>query len=649
MTDILSPNQTAVLRLLCDTVVPAVPHPDDRDGFWGRRATDVGADQGVLAMLAAMPAEQREAIGGLLDVLGAQGFQPAASQESREQILTTLSLASAQAAAGIGSLTSLILLLTYGATDAAGRNPNWTRLGYPGPVTAAPPPDEPAITPLRPEQDVDLEADVVVVGSGAGGGLIAGRLAASGARVVVLEAGHYRTEADFHQLELAAYQNSYWRGGPNPTTDLNVTLMAGAGLGGGTVINWTNCIRTKDWVRRQWADDHGLTDVATPAFDRHLDAVWRELSVNDQCSEFNPVHEAMHRGADALGWSFATVYRNWDSKRHDPAIAGHLGFGDASGAKRSTLKVYLEPAVTEHGARVVDGCQVQQILVANGRAAGVRGRCANGAAVTVRAPVVVLAAGALESPGVLLRSGIGGPAVGDYLRLHPVTITMGDYGTDMRAWWGAPHAALVNEFANVEDGYGFLMESVQYTTGLGASALPFTTAAEHKQALADYRNHGSFIGLVRDHGHGRVTLDAAGNTAHWYALTDELDARNTRRALEAQIRLHHAAGARGIRVLARGIPPWRYGDDLDAYIARAQRLPLRAGGATLFSAHQMGSCRMGTDPATSVADPRGELHDTPGVWIGDASAFPTPSGTNPMITIMALASRTAENIKEAAL
>lgn len=647
MTDILTENQTGVLSALCDTVVPAIERADDPDGFWARRATDVGADQGVLFVLSTMPEEQRAALGGLLDVIGSQGFV-GASQESREQILATLSLASAPAGAGIRSLISLILFVTYGMPDGSGTNPNWAHLGYPGPISPAPV-RERAFQPLRPSGgDLDLTADVVVVGSGAGGGLIAGRLAAAGANVVVLEAGRYRTEADFSQLEVLAYLNSYWRGGPTPTADLNVMLMAGSGLGGGTVINWTNCLRTKDPVRRQWAG-HGLSDVDTEAFDRHLDAVWQELSVTDKCSELNGPQQAMRRGAEALGWSFATVNRNWDESRHDPATAGYLGFGDQSGAKRSTVKVYLEPAVADHGTRIVDGCFVEKVLVEGGRAAGVVGRWtaedgSGDATVTVHAPVVVLAAGALESPGVLLRSGIGGPAVGDYLRLHPCTVTMGDYGTDQKAWWGAPHAGLVNEFANLEDGYGFLVEGVQYATGLGASSVPFTTGLAHKEAMTDYRNSASFIGLVRDHGHGRVTLDASGGTVAWYSMTDEQDVRMMRKALAAQIRLHHAAGARGIQVLAQGRPSWRHGDDLDAFIARVRRIPLRTGGATLFSAHQMGSCRMGADPATSVADPRGELHDTPGVWIGDASAFPTPSGTNPMISIMALASRTAENI-----
>ena len=114
------------------------------------------------------------------------------------------------------------------------------------------------------------------------------------------------------------------------------------------------------------------------------------------------------------------------------------------------------------------------------------------------------------------------------------------------------------------------------------------------------------------------------------------------------MRLHVAAGARRIAALATGMPEWRVGDDVDRYVERLKRVPLRAGGFRLFAAHQMGTCRMGADPQTSVANPYGELHDTPGVWIGDASAFPTASGTNPMITIMALAHRTGEAIAAAA-
>jgi choline dehydrogenase-like flavoprotein len=160
--------------------------------------------------------------------------------------------------------------------------------------------------------------------------------------------------------------------------------------------------------------------------------------------------------------------------------------------------------------------------------------------------------------------------------------------------------------------------------------------------MTTVRKGATFIALTRDRGHGRVVLDANGEAVPFYDVTDEVDQRNIRLAVDRIARLHHAAGAVQISYLAAGLPMWRIGDDLDAFVERAQHKHLGAGGAKLFSAHQMGTCRMGNDPQTSVANPWGELHDTPGVFIGDGSAFPTPSGTNPMISIMALAHRTAE-------
>ena len=644
---VIDGQRLETLRALCDTVVPSIAHVPDPNGHWARSASSYGVPEAVAQTLASVPPEQHAGICLLLDALAAQGLL-GASQASREQLLRNLSLASPEAAGGIAALGGLTLLIHYGAPDpSTGRNPVWDVLGYPGPIS--PPPAEPrAIEPLTIEGESTLEADVVVVGSGAGGSVIAAELAQRGASVIVVEAGGYFNESDFNQYELWAWQNLYWRGGPTPSADRNVTLQAGSCLGGGTVVNWTNSIRTKEWVRREWAE-HGLSDVAQD-FDRHLDAVCSRLSVSTDCCDLNRPHEAMKRGAETLGWSFVITNRNADRSRYDPASAAYMGFGDQSGSKQSALRTYLPDAVAA-GAQVVVGQYVERVLVEGGRAAGIVARSpSTGAALTVRAPQVVLAAGALETPGVLLRTGIGGPAAGRYLRLHPCTAVIGSYHQDMEAWWGAPHVGLVDEFAPLDDGYGFLIEAVQYSTGLAASALPWQNAFQHKEALEEFRRGATFIGLLRDRGdeNGQVTLDAAGVAQPFYSVRDPADQAMTRRALEAQIRLHVAAGAHQISALADTLPIWHRGEDLEQYISAVRRVPLRAGGARLFSAHQMGTARMGVDPATSVASPTGELHDTPGVWIGDTSAFPTSSGTNPMITVMALAHRTAEQLAQSA-
>jgi choline dehydrogenase-like flavoprotein len=651
MTDWLTDERRAVLGAVCDTVVPSLDRSNDPTGYWRTSGSDVGADVALAGHLEGMPAEARDGLIGLVDALGAQGIV-AASFLSREQLLARTALLGPQAAMGVGVLVSLATFLSYGLPNPqTGRNPMWDQFGYPGPVSAPPAASKP-ITPLTPSAGATVEADVVVVGSGAGGGVIAGTLAKAGLNVVVLEAGGYHDESDFNQLELWGFQNLYWRGGPTPTADFNVNLLAGSTLGGGTTVNWTTSLRTYPWVREQWAQEHGLEGLDAPEFDRHLDAVSWRISVSDECSDFNGPALRLKEAAERLGWSFATITRNADPATYDPVSAAYTGFGDQSGSKQSTMKTYLQDAF-DAGADIVVGCRADHVLVENGRAAGVAATYVDPASgamrkVIVRAPRVVVAAGSLESPALLLRSGIGGPAAGRYLRLHPTFAVMGAYPDDQKAWWGPPHAGLIDEFADTGDGYGFLIENAQYTTGQAAAAVPWTSGAAHKEFLSRFAHVSTSVALVRDRGHGQVGIDAAGNAVPTYAVTDAVDLANLRKGLEAQARVHEAAGAVQIFALADGLPSWSWGGDLDAFIANAQAVPFRAGGYRMFSAHQTGSCRMGTDPQTSVAGPYGELHDTAGVYIGDGSAFPTAAGTNPMLTIMALARRTAEAIAASA-
>src|SRR3954453_16048284 len=366
----LNEAQRQVLRSFCDTVVPRLPRGDDPDGFWARKATDLAIDQGVEQIITTLPPELQVGLGQLLDALDQQGFARA-SQLSREQLLANVTMADPGAAQGVGALIGMTLFLYYGAPDPqTGQNPNWQTFGYPGP--AIPPVEsEKPIKPITPDGDeLELEADLVVVGSGAGGGVVAGTLAQQGLKVVVLEAAGYFDESDFKQIELLAYQEMYWRGGPTPTADGNVSIQAGTTLGGGTTINWTNCLRTFPWVREQWAAEFGLEGLAGPDYDAHLDAVLERIGATDQASDLNGPHRKMKEGCDRLGWDFQLIVRNVDLDKYSPEAAGYLGFGDPSGAKNSTERTYLRDAA-ENGADILVRTRAQRVLVENGQAAGV--------------------------------------------------------------------------------------------------------------------------------------------------------------------------------------------------------------------------------------------------------------------------------------
>lgn len=645
----LNDAQREALRAVCDTVVPSLQRDPDPAGIWARAASDYGTDEAAEQMLLGIrDPGVRGGLIELLDAFAAEGLGSAANQEAREAILSRVAASSGDAAAGVMALTNMTLFLHYGVPDPeTGVNPAWEAYGFPGPP--GPPPDVPKtleMTEVSGEEET-LETDAVIVGSGSGGGVIAATLAAAGLDVIVLEGSGYYNESDFDGYELSAYERMIWRGGPTPTADGNISLQAGITLGGGTTINWTNCLRTRPWVREEWAGEHGLAGLDGPEYDAHLDAVMERLGANDQCSDLNGHQQKMKEGAEKLGWSWERIIRNADPRSYSPETAGFLGFGDFSGSKQSGDRTFLADAA-ESGARFVVHANARRVLTESDRAAGVEALVgANDGPqtrLTVRAPRVVVAGGSIESPALLLRSGIGGPAVGTNFRLHPTSAVFGVYGEDMKGWMGPPQAGLCDEFAYTGEGYGFLIEAAQYAPALIGSALPWTSAASHKEMMERVCHGGTFISLTRDRGSGQVTIDGNGEAVPTYEVADELDLANLRQGLEAMMRIHEAAGAEEIYSMAAGLPGWKRGEDLDAAIENAQSSHMGAGGQKLFSAHQMGTCRMGTDPKTSVANPWGELHDTPGVWIGDGSAFPTSSGTNPMITIMALARRTGTAI-----
>jgi acyl-CoA reductase-like NAD-dependent aldehyde dehydrogenase/choline dehydrogenase-like flavoprotein len=657
-SELFSDAQRATLTALFDTFIPSLePPPGDeaQRGFWLRAASHLAAPEAVeVALLQAeLPDEQVVGLRSLLDSLAAAGMAAKTPREAREQIVRGFSDQSPDALAGIATLRGLCTSVFYALPDlGTGRNPNWDAIGFPDPP---PPADRERPLKIRKPSAAEevLEVDVCVVGSGAGGGVIAGELAQRGRSVCVLEAGAYNDDADFDGLELTAYERMFLNRGPFPTVDGQVSVVAGSGVGGGTVINWTNCLRTFDHVRAEWASEHGLTDLAEASYDEHLDAVFERLQVNADCSDLNGPHERLREACEKLGLDFRLITRNTDPAKYDPRTAAYLGFGDPSGSKNSTAKTYLVDAQA-HGAEILAGCRAERVLIDGGRAAGVEATwvdpeeaaAGNRAAtrLTVRAPVVVVACGAIESPALLLRSAIGGPAVGENLRLHPTVAVTAYYDEPQNWMWGPPQAALSHEFANTGDGHGFLIESAQATTGLFSGAVPWRSGADHKRRMREWDRAAPLIALVRERGSGRVTIDDAGNPLLHYPIDDELDRAHLKLGVEQLVRIHEAAGAREIVGSGLRAPDWARGDDLEAFVAALNGLEIVPREYVTFSAHQMGTCRMGRDPASSVANPWGELHDTPGVWVGDASAFPSASGTNPMATIMALARRTAHAI-----
>lgn len=487
---------------------------------------------------------------------------------------------------------------------------------------------------------VHRTADVVIIGSGAGGSVAAAELAEAGFEVVILDGGDWLTRADFIEDEAAMADRLMAEGGLRTTDDGAMALLQGETVGGGTTINWMLWLRTPDFVLDQWARESGLTGM-TPA---ELAPVFAELEWRLHVHAV-PAHahsannQLILRGAAALGWAA----RGGALNAKGCVRCGFCTAGCRHDAKQSALVTWLPRALAAgaqlHANTTADRIELRERDGGSGTPPLKRVHARDvktGATLTIDAPIVIAAGGAVGTPALLQRSGMGGDGVGQFLRVHPVTFGFGVYDQEIAASTGIPMTTLCDEHLRWQGSdYGFWIETPPVAPWFAAAALQQFGPA-HAARMQQFNRLGVLISLTRDgaeraHSSGRVQVNRRGDISVTYALSRE-DARRVRASIGAMAQLHFAAGAR--EVFTSHATPRVARSAAD--IPQLMEGPMGPNQLALGSAHVNGTCRLGVDRRTSGATPDGERHGVRGLYISDGSLLPTAPGVNPQATIMAV-------------
>jgi choline dehydrogenase-like flavoprotein len=494
--------------------------------------------------------------------------------------------------------------------------------------------------------DMEHECDVCIVGSGAGGSVLAAGLVARGLRVVMLEEGGYFTRDDFRLRESQAYPMLYQDRGTRATADLAITVLQGRAAGGGTVVNWTTCFRTPDRILAHWQEVHGIEGLDAATLGPHWDAVEERLGIQTWPEEqANPSNRALLEGCRALGWEATPLRRNvrgcYDS--------GYCGMGCPTGGKQDMVRTYLQDALDQGLILHVD-TKVERLVEEGGRIVRVEAQTLDransrplGPSVTVRPKVAVAAAGAIGSPALLLRSGLDrNGRVGKRTMIHPVVCVGGRYDHPIRSWQGAPQSVGSHQFIDRgADRVGYFLETPPVHPVLaslafgevGTGALDVMNNLERTAAFIALTvdgilpgDEGGTVSLRED---GRIRLDYPVGPAMVEAMQD---------AHMSLARIHLAAGAREARTLHMEPVTLRSNTDLPT-LAGARFGALQHA---IFTAHQMGGCAMGKDPERSVVDVNHRHHHVANLFVVDGSVFPTALGVNPSLTVYGMAHRAVD-------
>jgi choline dehydrogenase-like flavoprotein len=489
----------------------------------------------------------------------------------------------------------------------------------------------------------ELDADIVIIGSGAGGGTVAGELAplcAAGVRIVVLEAGPKLRPEEFTGREVEMASRLYTDEGGFLTEDRSMSIAFGRAYGGSTVVyTGTSLTITEPTVKRWGVAGLEHADLLERSR-KYLSQNRVHLLPDDDINDNNRLFE---QGCRRLGYRVEQFPLNLDGCRG----AGLCNLGCPNGAKMGTHRVQL-PEAERQGVMVVTNCRVDRIddrrvMAAVSEAAIGEPSAWEPGEYRIRAKAVVAAGGAIGSPALLLRSPVssGLPALGRYFTCHPALILVAQHDRTITNYHGHPKSFYCDHFA---DSDGFLLETCMY--------FPFTTAksltgfgAEHARMMSAMDRLQMILVLAIDppEAENRVMLDTEGRPVVRYRFTDGVR-RSLVRAMRASARVFFAAGA------ARVHAPAARQFFIEA--ADANRIDalipfdgLTLGKVTISSAHPMGGCRMGAGPADSVTDAWGRVHGVPWLFVADGSLFPRCAEINPYVTIMALADRVAERVR----
>jgi len=489
---------------------------------------------------------------------------------------------------------------------------------------------------------IELQTDVVVIGSGAGGAIMAYELAAAGKKVIVLESGPYVPSTKFTEEIAKASVDLYQDNGSQTNHQGDLTLLQGRCVGGSTVVNAAVTFRTPDHILEGWAHDFGLSQISPKTLKPHFEKIEKRLAINKNgAHELNLNHHILERGGKKLGIPWKPVSRNIK----DCALTGFCLSGCMSDRKQSMLVTYLPWAVA-CGAKIYADTHVTQIMEERGRATGVKAEVVDPdtkrlvSRMRVKSQVVVLAAGGVQSPILLQKSDLANSSgmVGKNFACHPSLFVAGKLDDPVYGWKGALTAGYNDAYADHNKG-GFILVSNMIGPTEFALAIGSKTGKAHMDFMKNIKYYAGLNTLIHDENHGQVYL-ADGVKKVEYSLHPK-NHHSIRKALKIAAKILFASGAKEVFLPTHDGTIIHKPALIDSVI---DALTLAPGTLAFTSYHPQGTCRMGTNPRQSVVSELGESHDVKGLFIADGSILPGTTLFHPSLTIYALASFIAERM-----